>query len=101
MAGQKRISRNDFARSCVRFEFEGARRTKEFFDKHPLAEANAKSDPYYTSLMAFTGDFSDYLRRMDELDEKEYNPRRYFLQLYDELAATPSGNAANLGVPMR
>jgi hypothetical protein len=101
MAAQKEISRNDFARKCIRFEFEGAARAKEFFDKHPLAEANSKSDPYYTALMRFDGDFSAYMRRMDDLDEKEYNPRRYFLQLYDELAATKSEKAAILGVPIR
>ena len=101
MAAQKGISRNDFARKCIRFEFEGAMGAKEFFDKHPLAEANEKSDPYYRALMGFDGDFSAYVQRMDNLDEKEYNPRRYFLQLYDELVATPRDKAAILGVPVR
>ena len=60
MAERGQISGNDFARSCIRLELESVKKTKEFFHKHPLAEANSKSDPSYTWVVEFSGDLDEY-----------------------------------------
>lgn len=90
---ENRKSRDDFATSCVRLEFSASQKTKLFFLKHPLAKANFKNDPNYTGLIASQGDFAVYLRWLDGLDSKAYNPLKYYRQVYDALLPAPARQA--------
>jgi hypothetical protein len=90
MAVQKQISRNDFARSCVRLEFESAKRTQEFFRKHPITELGSEDTQHYRSIMALSEDFSEYLRWLNGPDSKKDNILNYYAQQYDELLSTPA-----------
>jgi hypothetical protein len=80
----KRKRRGEFVMSCIRHEFDAIKKTQLFFKKHPLATASSENSPYYSRLIAYPGDFSDYLRWIDALDSKAYNPRQYFGRVYDK-----------------
>jgi hypothetical protein len=102
MAVNKQISRNDFARSCVRLEFQAAKRAQEFFRKHPLSEANSESDTYYTSVTKSFGEFSDYMRWQEGPVSKDDNLLQYHLDAYDELLSDSAyGRPVDFSVPMR
>jgi len=94
MVMQKQISRNDFARSCVRLEFEAAKKTQEFFRKHPIADANSEENPFYRAQMAYPGDFSDYLRYLEGPDSKKDNLLQYYRLEYDRLLSDSSRKGA-------
>lgn len=84
---EKKLSRNDFANSCVRLEFTALKKTQSFFSEHPLTIRNSDNSVVYRSLVAFSGSFSDYLLWLDQRDNKAYNARRYFLQIHDKLSS--------------
>jgi hypothetical protein len=79
-------SRDEFITSCVRHEFLASQKTQLYFDTHPLVEENIESHPYYNSLVALSGDFSDYIRWLDQLDGETYDPRIYFGRVYNYLS---------------
>lgn len=87
---EKRKSRDDFAASCVRLEFAALKKTQLYFIAHPLAEANYKKNPYYSSVISSQADFSVYSRWLDGLDSKAFDPRRYYRQAYDKLLPDPA-----------
>jgi hypothetical protein len=94
MAMRGRISRNDFARSCVRLEFQAAMKTQEFFRRHPLADGNSEENPHYASIMGIPGEFSDYIHLLEGPDSKKDNVLQYYLACYDEYVPTGLGNGA-------
>jgi hypothetical protein len=85
LALQKQISRNDYARSNVRLEFESAKKAQEFFRKTPLTGANVKTDPYYIEVMEGFGDSSGWLQRQQEHPDSKNNLFQYYLHVYDRL----------------
>jgi hypothetical protein len=91
MVARKRISRNDFARSCVRLEFLGLQRTQEFFRKHPLAEIGSKINPEYNSIIATPNEFLDYLKQ-DEETNKKRSLLQYYLREYDRISSESTSN---------
>lgn len=82
---KNRKSRDEFATSCIQAEFDAAKKAQLFFKEHPLSGATDQNSPYYGELIALRPEFSEYLRWLDSSDGKEYNPREYFRQAYDEL----------------
>jgi hypothetical protein len=86
-ARERKISRDDFATSCIRLEFLAVQKTRAYFRSHPLSKPNTASSPFYTMVMRVTSDFSDYLRWLDTLDSDSdtYNIRHHYLLEYDRL----------------
>jgi hypothetical protein len=82
---EKRKSREDFATSCIRHEFDATKATQRYFREHPLAEVNFQNSPYYCSLILFSGDFSDYLKWLDSRNQNAFNPCDYYRQAYDKV----------------
>jgi hypothetical protein len=90
---ENRKSRDDFATIGVLIEFDASKKTRLYFRSHPLAGASYKNDPYYVSLTANSGDFSDYLHWLDTLGSKGLDPREYYRRAYDKLLSVPSNGA--------
>lgn len=80
----ERPSRDNFATSCVRHEFDALKQTRLFFKRHPNAESNSQNGPYYNSIMASNmADFTKYLFWLSSLDKSEFNPLEYYGEVYD------------------
>lgn len=77
-----RKTRYDFAVSCVRCEFDASKKLRAYFLSNPISSATSK-DLYYTHLMDWDGEFSDYLYWLVERDDKDYNPLYFFGDVYD------------------
>jgi hypothetical protein len=94
MAMRRQISRTDFARSCVRLEFQASRKTQQFFHKHPLADENSKENPHYVSTMRIPSEFSEYIQSLEGPNSEKDNILQYYLGYYDEFVSAPLRNGA-------
>jgi hypothetical protein len=90
LATKGRISRNDFARSCVRLEFQACRKTQTFFREHPIADEKSKENDYYKWVMQVPSEFSEYLRSLEARDSGKDNLFQYYLKFYDQYAPPSS-----------
>jgi hypothetical protein len=81
----QRTSREAFAESCVRCEFAAVLETKAIFKKHPLPVQDPDDCPYYSGVLAHEEDFSTYKKWLMRLPHGEYDPYKYYGELYDKV----------------
>jgi hypothetical protein len=90
-----RKNREEFAKDCVRLEYEAGKRIQVFFQRHPITVANLYFDIDYYSITLQTGTFTDYLHWLETLDDKEHlNTLVYYRSAYDALVP-PSTEGSN------
>jgi hypothetical protein len=85
MAAGKLISRNDYARTCVGIEHSAMVKTRKFFKKHPIVDADPESDPNYVTATENDEDVYDYLKWLDSGRNVEFDILEYYRQAYDHI----------------
>jgi hypothetical protein len=80
----QRTTREAFAESCVRSEFEAILKTKALFKKHPLPVQDWAACPFYSSVFAHDEDFSNYKKWLTGRPYGEYDPYKYYREAYDK-----------------
>jgi hypothetical protein len=81
----QRTSREAYAESCVRSEFEAVLKTKALFKKHPLPVQDWAACPYYSSVLTHEEDFSAYKKWLMGRPSGEYDPYKYYGEEYDKV----------------
>jgi hypothetical protein len=84
----QRTTREAFAESCVRSEFEAVLKTKALFKKHPLPVQDWAACPFYSSVLSHEEDFSAYKKWLMGRPYGEYDPYKYYREAYDKVIQT-------------
>jgi hypothetical protein len=81
----KTVGREEFAIDCLQLEFLARQNTRKFFRRFPLTPPKLGRDETYDQIMGESENFSDYLRWLNGLNKKAYDPRRYYGKMYDNV----------------
>jgi hypothetical protein len=82
MASKRQISRDMFARCCVRLEFTSARLARAFFREHPIRGGSSPENWAYAWVTGVSTDFGDFVRNLETTDD---NLVQHYCRYYDEL----------------
>ena len=93
--GTEGLTRREFAVNCVRSEFEAAKLTRLFFQVIPIDGAKVRMDDKYIEYVLGYGEFEAYLSWCDQLDDTQYNPVKYYGEVYDNYDSTRNEISAN------
>jgi hypothetical protein len=85
MVVAKQISRDDYARSCIRIELSASRKTKEYFQNNPIADENDPDNPDYASLLHASDSLGEYMQWMQSDSYKEYDIFELYRGYYDKI----------------
>jgi hypothetical protein len=84
LAQTRQIGREDFARTCIRYEYQSTQKVQDFFGKHPIALADDASNPHYCAYMNMREDFPTFLQRLKD-GTAGFSHWNYYLRHYDNV----------------
>jgi hypothetical protein len=85
LAWKKQISRDDYARSCIRIELTVSQKTKEYFQNNPIADENDRNNHDYVSTLHDSNDLTEFMQWMQSESYKPYDLFEYYRGSYDKI----------------
>ena len=84
-AAKRSITAAHFAAEATRLEHQALLKTRQFFQKNPIAGAKPDRDASYAMILNTPETFEEFNRYLDSFGGGSYDPRKYFESQYEAI----------------
>jgi hypothetical protein len=82
-----KLDKESYANECAKLEYEACKKTRKFFEEHPIRRATPQNNSRYQLMCRVPLSYDEYLETFRDASGVMHHPGEYFRNLYDESIA--------------